>query len=97
MTKINAENFTCKVQDILEKYYLQPMDKTNKKILKDGYIERQIHGAMHASRATLWSLILHQWLLTISPDYINGSIKTIAEYIKEDTSTVCFLLCMKKQ
>lgn len=40
-----CHNFSVLSQEIVEQYYLQPLDKSHKEELKDGFIERPIHGA----------------------------------------------------
>lgn len=81
---LNKNNFSNKIQESFEKYYLKPMDDSVKKNLKDGYIERNIHGAMHAARATLWSLMMNNVLQEIAPDYVKTSLEKIARYLNTD-------------
>jgi hypothetical protein len=67
MLRLNKANFSTKVQEILERFYLQPINGSKKINLKDGHIERSIHGAMHASRATLWALVMQNLLQKLAP------------------------------
>lgn len=67
---VNKTNFFNIVQNILEKYYLQPMHGPSKSNLKDGFIEREIHGAMHASRAAIWAMVMNNFLKKITPVYM---------------------------
>lgn len=92
MLRLNRANFSIKVQIILEKYYLQQMDGLEKVNLKDGYIERKIHGAMHASRAALWAFMMHNLLENLTPLYTDSSLKKIAQFINADTDSVVLLI-----
>ena len=92
MTTLNKSNFFQKVQQILEKYYLIPLDGAEKKNLKDGFIERPIHGATHASRAALWALTMHNYLQNISPDFVNESMAKIARHLNIETEELLLLI-----
>lgn len=94
MIILNEANFPLKVQEIIEKYYLKPMDGSKKSNLKDGHIERTIHGGMHACRATLWSLVMNQLLKKLAPVYVNSALDKIAKHLKTDTKTVLLLILM---
>ena len=91
---LNQANFAIKFQSILEKYYLKPLNGADKNNLKDGSIEREIHGAQHASEATLWSLVMNNLLQTLTPDYVNASLETIAKHIGSNTQEVLLLILM---
>lgn len=92
MISLNKTNFVNKIQQIVENHYLQPIDGEKKDNPKDGYIERSIHGGMHASRATLWAFMTHNLLQQLSPDYVNNSLNKIAQHINADTKTVMRLI-----
>lgn len=94
MITLNEVNFPLKVQEIIEKYYLEPMDSNKKSDLKDGQIERTIHGGMHASRATLWSLVMNQLLKKLAPVYVNSALDKIANHLKTDAKKVLLLILM---
>lgn len=91
---LNKNNFTNKIQAIFEKYYLQPMNDSSKIHLKDGCIERSIHGATHAARATLWSLMMNNLLREITPDYVNSSLEKIAKYLNTDIEHIQLILAV---
>lgn len=78
---LNSHNFVIKFQEMLEKYYLQPLDGSFKKNLKDGHIERETHGAQHASRTALWVLLMHGVLKILIPKYVNTSFQKIAKHV----------------
>lgn len=92
MLRLNRINFSTKVQEILERYYLQPINGSKKINLKDGNIERSIHGAIHASRATLWALIMQNLLQELTPTYSDSSLKKIAQFINADADSVKLLI-----
>ncbi|BCA95566.1 hypothetical protein TUM19329_19270 [Legionella antarctica] len=94
VNKLTKENFINKFQEMLEKYYLQPLDGTLKKDLKNGFIERSIHGAQHASRATLWALIMNKHLQKLLPEYVNSSQEKIANHIGVNVDEVELLILM---
>jgi len=71
---LNQQNFANKVQEIIERYYLQPLNRSKKSTLKDGHIERSIHGAMHVSRATLWGLMMHHMFASMMPQYVDNAL-----------------------
>ena len=65
------ENFYVNAQKIIDKYYLTPhvlnnqgnertQERVNKTNLRDGVIERSIHGGMHVAREQYWTLVLNQ-------------------------------------
>ena len=93
MFRIKAK-FAISLQALFERYYLQPIDGLDKKSLQDGYLERQTHGAMHASRATLWALFAHRLLIQLTPHYVETALQKIAEYLASDTESVLFLICL---
>ena len=90
----NRENFGQHIQDITEEYYLQPFTGPKKTKLKGSVIERQVHGAMHASRATVWTLFMHQVLQKLVPDYVNNALDTIAKHIGTDEASIIRLILL---
>jgi len=94
MFTLNHHNFIDKVQSILETYYLKPLDGSKKQNLKDGYIERMIHGAEHPSRAMLWLFITDKLLQRLTPDYVNSSYAKIAKYLSLDIESVKLLILL---
>ncbi|MBA2653195.1 MAG: hypothetical protein H0U73_13165 [Tatlockia sp.] len=87
-------NFTIWFQEMLETNYLQPFGGMHKENLKDGYIERGVHGAQHASNATLWALAIHNLLQTLFPEYVNKSLQTIAKHLNLDEEAVLLFILM---
>jgi hypothetical protein len=78
---------------MLERHYLQPLDGSYKENLHDGFIERIVHGAQHASQATLWALMMHNLMQRLSPDYVQLSLEIIAKHIEADVEvTLLFIL-----
>lgn len=77
MLNLNLQNFFEITQQILEQYYLQPLDEHQERKIntKDGFIERTLHGAMHASRTATWSLLMHGLLEKNTPDYVTNSLE----------------------
>lgn len=91
---INQSDFFKTVQQILEDYYLQPLGKSFKINLKNGYIERKIHGAMHACRAVIWAVVMHQFLKEKCPQYVLKSMTYIVEYLKVSEETAFYLILL---
>lgn len=89
---INTSEFFIIVQTILENHYLLPLDGSPKTNLKDGHLERKIHGAIHASRATIWAIVMHQFLKEKCPNYVTTSLATLAQYLHSNEETALFLL-----
>ena len=75
---LNKANFFQIVQQVIEDYYLQPLDGSKKTHLQDGFIERKVHGAMHAARTVLWSYVMHNFLLKMVPDTVNNAMNKMA-------------------
>jgi len=94
MINLNKDNFPHTFQAMLEKYYLQPMDGSEKTNLKDGSIERTIHGAEHASRATLWALLMNNHLQKIAPIYTSSALEKIAVHCGASVEEVLLLMLM---
>lgn len=94
MQRLNKTNFASIVQEILEQYHLQPLDRSKKSHLKDGYIERYGHGAMHASRSILWAQVMHNLLQKLVPDYTQSSLTKVAQFINTDTDHTFLLILM---
>ncbi|KTD35611.1 hypothetical protein Lmor_1058 [Legionella moravica] len=92
MITLTEANFPLKAQEVIEQYYLKPMNGSKKSNLKDGHIERIIHGGMHASRATLWSLVMNQLLKKLAPVYVHSALDKIASHLKTDTQTALLLI-----
>lgn len=76
-----TQQFYPLAQRIIEKYYLQPYKgKKAKSNLKDGDIEREVHGAMHAARVSIYVNLLHQFLLKLLPEEVTAAIKKLADF-----------------
>ncbi|MFN7096461.1 MAG: hypothetical protein ACK4PR_02710, partial [Gammaproteobacteria bacterium] len=82
MLILDKSNFVDIFQDMLQKYYLQPLDGSVKEKLQDGHLERIIYGAQHASQTAIWTHIIHGWLQEFTPSYVKNSLTVIAEYLK---------------
>jgi len=92
MILLNEKNFYIKTQEIIEQYYLAPMDRSKKSNLRNGHIERTVHGAMHACRVTLWALVMHQFLQKIASNYVHASLDKIAAHVHSNANTVLLLI-----
>ncbi len=91
--RLDKKNFTIVFQSMLEKYYLQPYT-TKKENIRDGGLERGLHGAQHASRATLWALVMHNFLKEIIPEYVNKAMAMIANKIGKTEEDVLLLILL---
>ncbi|HTM64537.1 MAG TPA: SidE phosphodiesterase domain-containing protein [Gammaproteobacteria bacterium] len=80
MFKLTKANLREKIQHIIETYYLQPFNRSKKNNLRDGYIERKLHGGMHAARAVIWSSMMHQFLSQHASQHVTKSLKAIGKY-----------------
>jgi len=92
MIKLNEDNFALKIQEVIERFYLQPLDGSVKENLKDSLITRPIHGAMHASRATLWAIVMDELLRKLVPEFVNDAYGQIAAYLNTEKKTVSLLV-----
>lgn len=81
--EVLTKNFYTYSQDIIEGYYLQPLLRDNnncllsRKIkinLKDGVLEREVHGGMHAGRVQFYTKILHEKMKEMFPNYTQEMI-----------------------
>lgn len=81
MITLTKENFAQKVQDVIERYYLQPLDGSPKIDLKSGVIERGIHGAMHAARAAIWALLIHDAFSASCDRFVGETMGGIADFL----------------
>lgn len=79
-------------QYIIETYYLQPFDGSKKAKLQDGYIERAVHGAMHAARVGIWMVLLHKLFKKHFPDYTQIFLDQIALKSRLSEPEIIFLL-----
>lgn len=73
------ENKYLHAQAIMEAHYLRPYNGSSKKNLKDGKIERPIHGAMHAARVGAYIPVLHGKLKTMFPSVQAGIQRLLSE------------------
>lgn len=76
-------------QLLIDSSYLQPFKLTSngmqqKKRVKNnthnGYIEREIHGAMHASRVAWSTVMLHRLCLQQYPDQVQNKIQALMKF-----------------
>lgn len=91
MFRLHTKELPAIVQSIMENHYLKPLDETKKTELRDGYIERPVHGSIHASRTTLWALVMHEFLKSLIPNTVKSHISTIAKETNLDADTVLLL------
>ena len=63
-----------------------------KKDLKDGYIERLLHGAMHVGRASVLPLFLIDLFRQCFPQYTDESFKALTEALEVDESLLVRLI-----
>ena len=92
---LTQANFPIVVQKIIEKFYLQLLGKDGKgkkQNLKDGYVERIIHGGLHAGQATLWALMAHQLLVELTPGYAHTALEKIANFLGTDPHSAFLLI-----
>jgi hypothetical protein len=93
---INAiENYDAVVQDILQNY-LQPFTKNktipNKPNLRDGIIERETHGAMHAVRVLVYVRIIHEHNKKYRADEIKEIFETLEKHFDCNASLLMMLI-----
>ncbi len=93
-------NLYAIAQDGLAMFYLQPFPVNGKPVfklnLKNGHVERLIHGGMHAGRTFFCVKILHAKFIEYFPSYSKAAIKRIAEFFKltEKQLLACIRLAM---
>ncbi len=96
------ENFYQFSQEIIEKYYLKPLSKDThgldltprkKDNLKDGVLERLVHGGMHVGRAQFWVTILHKELKKILPDEIQNNLTHLSAQLGLSEDQIITLIC----
>jgi hypothetical protein len=84
-------NFYDNSQKIIERFYLQPLSQDNhginlalkeKENLKDGFLERSVHGAMHVARVQLWCFILHDKIKHLFPEHIKAVLDVLSTKTK---------------
>ena len=80
-------------QNIVEKYYLQPLSGEPKQNLQDGRIEREVHGGIHAARTTVFIEVLNCKIKEMFPDFHR---EVIAFLTKEHKLTETKLLKLIK-
>ncbi len=87
-----SSDFYKNAQHLVEKHYLKPFpiegEEQNKSLLKNGYIEREFNGAMHAARVCVYIPILHHMLKDIAPK-IEDHFKTLEA--KYNLNEACIL------
>lgn len=72
------EDFYRASQDLIEDAYLKPFSEPECKTdLKNGRIERELHGAMHACRVSVYVDVLHQLFLENYPDYAKECVPAV--------------------
>jgi len=91
MPVLSSDNFFEHMQYLLNRYlrpYKTILPGSNepfplrriKESIRDGVLERSVHGAQHASRAAIWALMIHQFLSKIAPEYVNSCIQKISQF-----------------
>ena len=63
-------------KEIIENFYLQPL-QGKKANLRDGYIERPVHGALHASRVFMTINLLHFKIKEMLPKTVSQALATL--------------------
>ncbi len=86
----SRENFHLYCQQLIENYYLQPFTedwfgyrlkpRRKKQNLKNGFIERETYGAMHAARVCLYVEILHQMLVALFDEPIHTGLNPLKSH-----------------
>ena len=86
-------------QTIINSFYLQRLrgpsinKAPERKVhTRDGVIERQVHGAMHAGRVQFYVKILHERLKELFPGYTRYVLKTLANELGLDETQVLTLI-----
>lgn len=91
--------FEATTKDILERYYLTPYPEDpqeyyqkppSKPNLRDGHIERQHHGAMHASRVAAYTEHFHKLHQTYDSS-IDNNLKTLAKSLNTTPKSLLML------
>lgn len=97
---LSEDRFHLYAQFLLEASYLTPLSITSngfslpKKIkenLYDGFIEREIHGAMHACRVSLYTEMLHKIFSEVFPGYVSDSLKGLTDFFGLNESKIILL------
>lgn len=98
---LSAESWFRYGQKLLECTYLQPLQQTNnghclkkrvKVKVKNGYIEREIHGAMHASRVAWSTTLLHQLCLRNFPDQVEPYLNRLTDFCRLEPQQLLILI-----
>lgn len=79
----------------LEKTYLQPFkDNSNRQKIntRNGYIEREIHGAMHASRVAWSTTMLHHLCQQQYPEAVQHRLHALLKYFDVQENEVLCLI-----
>ncbi|MCS5711609.1 SidE phosphodiesterase domain-containing protein [Candidatus Berkiella aquae] len=71
--------FYQNANQLIEETYLQPYNGRIKAHLRDGQLEREHHGALHASRVSLYVKVLHRLICAQLPDYAKHALNTLTE------------------
>lgn len=97
---LNKANFYLHSQELLNKHYLQPLKKTSNgsqvldkpvSTVKNGVIERQIHGAMHATRVSIYIEILDQIMKNEFRSYADESIHNLETDLQLSEASILLL------
>lgn len=67
---------------LIEETYLQPYNGRVKKQVRDGHLERMHHGALHATRVSLYIKVLHSLISQQLPTYVKQSLKILTEELQ---------------
>jgi len=78
---LHPHHFHHYAQALLDSSYLQPFKQKNfhKNNIRDGFIEREIHGAMHAARVAIYISILHKIIKQNFPVYVKKTIDALSK------------------
>ncbi len=94
-----TKSFPLLAQSVIEKFYLQPAKKylgelpsIPKENVKDGKIEREIKGGMHAARLGLLVGIFHQFMKEYFPIYIQTTLNNLSNELNLSEDQLLALL-----
>lgn len=79
MKKTSNIEYYLDSQAAIEQDYLIPLSGQPKSNLKNGKIERDIHGAQHVGRASIWVTVLHQLFKEHFPEYTSKALQLMNE------------------
>lgn len=88
-------------QALIKETYLQPIHRTSngfsippslKSKVNNGYLEREIHGAMHASRVAWSTTLIHQLCVGNFPGQVHKHVEKLCEYCQLKPNQILILI-----